>query len=160
MRSFPAFWSGSVWPGWARAEVQEEILWIVLSIIPPYVKQKQPNLVIDLYYQQGSILHARVGSIYIISALNVYTSLLFSDFEPPCSALLCAVLPSCPLATVCALCRAFQGALAEQRMNSLAVRGLCKWYFKITAESRICLRGDGWKRRTKRPFVLNLTTEI
>lgn len=34
VRSVPAFWSGSVCPGWERAEVREGLLWVVLSITP------------------------------------------------------------------------------------------------------------------------------
>lgn len=81
----------------------------MLSIIPLWkteaTKTCHRSLTEELDLQQRSILHALLGSTYIISALTLDTS-LFSDFEP-FSALLGAVLPPCPLAAECALCRAF-----------------------------------------------------
>lgn len=97
----------------------------------PSVKQKQPELV------RGSLTSAKkystctwLGSICMISALTLYKSetLIFQFWA--ILAQLCFVLCSLRAPGTCVCCA---GLCREQRMNSLAVRGLCKWYFKITA---------------------------
>lgn len=157
VRSVPAFWSGSVWPGWGRAEVQEGILWIMLGIIL-LCKTEAAKACRRIFNISKEVFCMHVlGSIYIISDLTLYKSqtLIFQWWAFFLSCALCCA-PSMPLARVCAV----QGALAQQRTNSWSWEGCATDISRSQLKAELILEEMGGIERPKDPFVLNVTSEI